>query len=331
MQIQNLKLTGNILLAPMAGITDLPYRRIMRPFGVALAYSEMVSANGLIRDGRRTLELLRSCAADRPLAVQLFGSDPQIMAKAAGMVEEYGELIDINMGCPVPKVVRSGSGSALMRTPERVEALVTAVRRATSRPLTVKIRSGWDMENRNFLEIARIAVDAGADAVTLHPRTRSQGFGGEANWDDIATLKRAISVPVIGSGDIFSADDAVTLLGVSRCDAIMIGRGGYGNPWLIAEIAARQKGEVFTPISPEEKGGVAREHLTLSIEELGEKRALREMRKHLCWYSRGLAGAAQFRMRVNSALTFAQLNEEIDTFFTTASRQEENQPHVHHG
>lgn len=319
MQIGRLKLANNIILAPMAGITDLPYRRIMKAFGAGLVFTEMVSANGLIRAGRRTRELLRSAAEERPLGIQLFGDDPAVLARAAELVRDDGELLDLNLGCPVNKVVRSGAGSALLRDPAKVGRIVAAVRRATDRTLTVKIRSGWDHGSLNFLEVARIAVSEGAEAVALHPRPRSQGFSGHADWEQIARLKEALPVPVIGSGDIFTAADALAMLERTGCNAVMIGRGGYGNPWLIRDILALQQGvETILPTAGE-RLAVALRHLDLFQETFGEAKTARDMRKHLCWYCRGLAGAAAFRTAVNHVHSAADLRHLAEEYFTAAA------------
>lgn len=318
MRIGQLPLDNNVFLAPMAGITDLPYRLLMKRFGAGLVFSEMISANGLVRDGRRTRELLRSNPAERPLGVQLFGDDPSILAQAAAEIGDAGELLDLNMGCPVPKVVRSGAGSALLRDPQRIGRIVAAVRRAWPGPLTVKIRSGWDSASLNHREVARIAVAEGADAVTLHPRTRAQGFSGRADWNQLRLLSADLMVPVIGSGDIFSADDAQRMLAETGCRALMIGRGGYGNPWLLREILSQQQGVTAAPPTPEERLTVVREHLHLQIAHYGERRALPDMRKHLCWYARGLAGAAAFRCRVNQIEHLEPLLDLIESFFSAA-------------
>jgi nifR3 family TIM-barrel protein len=319
MQIGRLKLANNIILAPMAGISDLPYRRIMKEFGAGLVFTEMVSANGLIRAGRRTRELLRSVAEERPLGIQLFGEDPAILARAAELVRDDGELLDLNFGCPVNKVVRSGAGSALLRDPSKVGRIVATVRRATDLPLTVKIRSGWDHGSINFLEVARIAVGEGAEAVALHPRPRSQGFSGHADWEQIGQLKSALPVPVIGSGDIFTAGDARDMLEKTGCDAVMIGRGGYGNPWLIRDILAIQQGVETVPPTADERLDVALRHLELFLETFGEARTARDMRKHLCWYCRGLGGAAVFRTAVNHAHSAADLRRLAEEYFTAAA------------
>jgi tRNA-dihydrouridine synthase B len=324
MLIKQLFLQNNIILAPMAGITDLPFRLIFRRFGVGLAFTEMVSANGLIRAGRTTRELLVTTPEDRPLGIQLFGDSPEVLAEAARCVDEDGDLLDLNLGCPVKKVVRSGAGSALLRNPGRVARIVAAIRRATSRPLTVKLRSGWDQQSVNFLEIARIAVAEGADAITLHPRTRSQGFSGRADWDQIARLKSAVTVPVIGSGDLFKATDAMKMLEQTGCDAVMIGRGAYGNPWLISDILALQAGR--KPAAPPvlDRLQVFRDHLDLFVDQFGPKKALLDLRKHLSWYSRGLPGAAGFRARINKIHSLIDLRLAAEEFFLSSAAPSED-------
>jgi len=300
----------------MAGITTLPYRRIMKSFGASLVFSEMISANGLIRDGRKTRLLLTTHQEEFPLGIQLFGGDPAVLAKAAGMVIDDGSLLDINMGCPVKKVVRSGAGSALLQEPQRVGQILKAVRKVYPGPLTIKIRSGWDNESLNFLEIGRIAEAEGADAITIHPRPRSQGFSGKAHWEHIGELKSALNIPVFGSGDIFTAEDGLLMLQKTGCDAIMIGRGGYGNPWLISQTLDLLAGKAITYPSPKEKFRVASQHLHLHREQFGDKKTLLEMRKHLCWYARGLAGASHFRADLQKVTQLDQALELTNLFFS---------------
>lgn len=317
MQIRTLHLENPLILAPMAGISDLPYRLIMKPAGASLVFTEMVSAVGLVRGkGRnRTFELLESRAEERPLGVQLFGNDPDYLAQGTQLVASHADLIDLNLGCPVPKVTKGGGGSALLRDPERIRRIVASMRAAWDGPLTVKIRSGWDHEQINYLEIGRIVESEGVDAITLHPRTRSQGFSGHSDWSHLRHLKKEVSIPVIGSGDIFTADDGLRMLSETGCDAIMIGRGGYGNPWLLSELTARLEGEPWRAPTAEERAQVAHSHLTLSLEIMGEKRAVGEMRKHLCWYARGLTGATSFRQAVNRAEEAGTMRTLIDRFF----------------
>jgi nifR3 family TIM-barrel protein len=235
------------------------------------------------------------------------------------MVEEDGDLLDINMGCPVKKVVRCGSGSAFLRTPETIGRIVAAVRRATTRPLTIKIRTGWDQQSINFLEIAHIAENEGADAVTLHPRSRCQGFSGLADWQQIRRLKESIRIPVIGSGDIFTAADALKMRQLTGCDGVMIGRGGYGNPWLIRDTQALLSGTAASPPPTSvERLEVAMYHLQLFTRTYGPRRALLDMRKHLCWYSRGLEGAAAYRLAVNGAQSSNELQQITSDFFQSS-------------
>lgn len=326
MKIRSLTLKNPIILAPMAGITDLPYRLIMKPAGAALVFTEMVSAVGLVRANvrNRTFELLDSRPEERPLGVQLFGSDPAYLAEGAKIVAGHADLIDLNLGCPVPKVTKGGGGSALLREPEQVRRIVAAMRAVWDGPLTIKIRSGWDTDSLNYLAIGKIAQEEGVDAITLHPRTRSQGFSGSADWSHLRRLKEALTIPVIGSGDIFTAEDGLRMLAETGCDALMIGRGGYGNPWLLSELVARLQGKAWQPPTVTERGAVAHRHLDLSLEIFGERKTLGEMRKHLCWYARGLNGAAAFRQTINRAEEIALLRALIDDFFTAETLMHEH-------
>lgn len=318
-QIGPLQLANPVILAPMAGISNLPYRRMMKSFGAALVFTEMVSANGLIREGRKTRELLLSCPEEKPLGIQLFGADPLVLAHAAGLIKKDGALLDINLGCPVKKVIRSGAGSALLQEPLLVGRILKAVRAAYSGPLTIKIRSGWDNESVNYLEIGRIAENEGIDAVSLHPRTRSQGFGGCANWEQIGELKTILQIPVFGSGDIFSAADGLRMLKQTGCDGLMIGRGGYGNPWLIRDILGQLQNSPVMATTPAEKKQVALQHIEFSRKQFGEQKTVFEMRKHLCWYVRGISGASQFRSQLQQTETLVQLLNLTETFFDEAA------------
>jgi hypothetical protein len=319
MKIGSLKLENPIISAPMAGISDLPYRLIMKRHGAALVFTEMISANGLFFNGNATRDLLKSRAEEHPLGVQLFGESPERLAEAVKQVEDSGELIDLNLGCPVRKVIRSGAGSALLRDPDKVARIVSAVRRATSLPLTIKFRSGWDHDSINFLEIARIAAEEGVDAVTLHPRTRSQMFGGQADWQQIKKLKEAISIPVIGSGDLFSAERIKTMFEQTGCDAVMIGRGGYGNPWIINQTLDLLAGRPATQPTSAERLAAARDHFELCLETFGPRKTLGQMRKHLCWYVRGMNNAAGFRMEINQTKTIDEMSDLLEGFFADAA------------
>jgi len=313
--IGSLTLKNRVFLAPMAGITNLPMRLMAREGGASLTFTEMVSVNGLTRDGRKSFDLLKSVPADRPLGMQLFGDDAQMLAEAAKLVEEYGELIDINMGCPVRKVVGTGAGSALLKEPLKVAGIIRAVRQATKLPFTVKIRTGWVCGEESFLEIGRIAQEEGCDAVTLHPRSRAQMFEGHANWSRIAELKQALDIPVIGSGDLFSAADVAAMFNETGCDAVMVARGAMGNPWIFRESLSLLAGAEPVLPTPAERLAAARSHLALFREIEGERVALMEMRKHLSWYSKGLPGAAQFRAAVNRIEVASQLVGAMEEFF----------------
>lgn len=316
LKIGNLQLDNPLILAPMAGITSLPFRRTMKAFGAALVFTEMISANGLIRDGRKTFELLETSPDEKPLGIQLFGDDPGVLTKAAGMVADRAELLDINMGCPVKKVVRSGAGSALLQSPLQIGRIIEAVRTAFSGPLTIKIRSGWDQSNLNFLEVARVARAAGVDAICLHPRTRSQGFGGEADWQHIAELKASMDIPIIGSGDLFTAVDILNMLNRTGCDAVMVARGGYGNPWIFSQAAALLQGAEATEPTPAQRWQTAHQHLQWHAAQFGEHKALLEMRKHLSWYVRGLPGASHFRSQLQGQTVWAEFIKFCADFFS---------------
>jgi len=316
MMIGRLRLKNGIFLAPMAGITDLPFRTIVRGFGCGLAFTEMVSASGLLRGQGKTARYLDTSPVDRPLGVQLFGSDPGALAEAARIVAGKGaDLIDINMGCPVKKVIKTGSGAALMRDPQRVAAIIGAVRGAVELPLTVKIRAGWNRREMNALDIGRIAQECGADAVTLHPRTADQGFGGASDWRLIASLKAQLRVPVIGSGDIRSREDAARMFRVTACDGIMVGRGCLGNPWIIGSILSHLSNGVASAPSLAEREETVRRHLALATDHYGEKIGPRDFRKHLLWYTKGLRGGAQFRETAGRISDRAAAEEALREYF----------------
>jgi nifR3 family TIM-barrel protein len=300
----------------MAGITDLPFRALAREHGAPLCFTEMVSAQGLIRDGKNTLTLLRSDPGDRPLGIQLFGEDPLALAEAARRVEGLCDLIDINMGCPVRKVVAGGAGSALLRKPALVSAIVRAVRSATKLPLTIKIRTGWSSSEASFLEISHIAESEGCDAITLHPRTRVQMFTEHADWDKLRELKQSSGLPIIGSGDVFSAGDIVEMFQQTGCDGVMIARGALGNPWIFKETADMLAGENPRTPTKAERFSTITKHLNSLHELYGVKTAVCEMRKHLSWYVKGIPGAARFRARINMIGEMEPFREAIETFFT---------------
>jgi nifR3 family TIM-barrel protein len=313
--IGSLEVSPPLILAPMAGITDLPFRALAREQGAPLCFTEMVSAQGLIRNGKNTLTLLQSGPGDRPLGIQLFGEDPVALAEAARRVEGLCDLIDINMGCPVRKVVAGGAGSALLRKPTLVSEILRAVRSATILPLTIKIRTGWSSSETSFLEISRIAESEGCDAITLHPRTRAQMFTEHADWDKLRELKQSSGVPIIGSGDIFSANDIVEMFEQTGCDGVMIARGALGNPWIFRETADILAGGNPRQPTRTERFSTVTKHLDALQELYGKQTAVCEMRKHLSWYVKGFPGAARFRARINTIVEMEPFQEAIETFF----------------
>ncbi len=313
--LQKLLASGNVVLGPMAGITEAPFRGICKRFGAGLTYTEMVSAKGLHYnpDAPISRALLTFDPAETPCGVQLFGADPTLMAEqAVRIVERYGDdvaLIDINMGCPVTKVVAKGEGSALMRTPGLAAEIVSRVAGAVDVSVTVKFRSGWDAGSVNAIEFARTMESAGAAAIAVHGRTRDQFYHGRADWDVIAAVKAAVDVPVIGSGDVFSPEDARAMLERTGVDAVMVARGAQGNPWIFAAARALiDRGEVLAPPSAFERIDMAREHAAALV-AFGGQHAFTRMRKHVAWYIREMPGATYVRERANVAGSYAELDE----------------------
>jgi nifR3 family TIM-barrel protein len=304
LKIGALEFDPPVFLAPMAGITNLPFRTIARRFGCRLAFTEMVSVNGLVRGSQKTCRYLDSNGNDQPLGVQIFGSDPELMAEGARIVTDRGaDLIDINMGCPVRKVVRAGAGAALLRDPEKAAMIIRAVRSATPLPLTVKIRAGWRPSEINAHIIAMVAENEGANALVIHPRTADQGFSGKSDWTVIQTVKKALNIPVVGNGDIRSPGDARKMMQITGCDAVMIGRAAFGNPWIFSDIWEKEKGgggDVNHPsVSLKEREQVIRDHLEMETGYSGERGAVQSFRKHLLWYTKGLRGSAPFRQKIS--------------------------------
>lgn len=304
-KIGNLVLENRVVTAPLAGVTDRAFRLILKSMGCGLVFTEMVSDLGLIYNSSKSRKIANPDGEPEPVAVQIFGSNPETMGQAAQIVENLGAaVIDINMGCPTPKIVRNGEGAALMLEPELCGRIIRSVTAAVQVPVTVKIRKGWDDAHVNYLQIAEIAVAEGVKAITLHPRTRMQFFSGQADWDAIATLKSYMPVPVIGNGDIRTAEDAARMVDKTGCDAVMIGRGALGNPFIIREtVALLEYGRIISPSSPAEKIKLAIRHLQLAIEDKGESTAVREMRKHISWYIKGMPAAARLREQINQAAT----------------------------
>lgn len=309
MKIGNLELENNVFLAPMAGVTDLPFRLLCKEMGCGLVYSEMVSAKGILYDNKNTTELLEIDPKERPVAVQLFGSDPEILGAMAKKIEPYPiDIIDVNMGCPAPKIVKNGEGSCLMKTPELVGRIVKSLVESQSKPVTIKFRKGFDDDHVNAVEIAKIAEANGASAVAVHGRTREQYYSGKADWDIIKQVKEAVNIPVIGNGDIFTPQDAKNLLEHTGCDAIMVGRGAQGNPWIFKRILHYlHTGELLPEPTAAERVEKALRHAQMLIDYKGEYIGVREMRKHMAWYMKGMPGAAELRGKLNYAENMAEL------------------------
>jgi len=304
LRIGDIVIDPPLALAPMAGVTDALFRRLFKRFGLGLTVSEFVSANSLVRMNRRSLEMIEVYAEERPTSVQLHGSDPAVMAEAAAFVEECGaDIVDINFGCPAPKITKGGDGAAILRDPDLAVAICAAVRKAVKRvPVTCKMRLGWDAENFTFIEIAKRAEAAGIDAFTLHGRYGKQFYKPSAKWEHVARLKEALRVPVIGNGDVASPDEAMGRLRETGADAIMVGRAALGNPWLIRDIAAAMRGAAApAPPTIEQRVDFAREHFEAMLERYGAKSGLLQMRKHLGWYIKGVHDASSIRERINKA------------------------------
>ena len=329
MQIGEIKLAAPLALAPMAGITDLPFRLICRRLGCGMTVSEMVSAKGLLYKNVKTTEMLRIDDGERPTAIQLFGSVPEELAEAARMVEASGaDMIDFNMGCPVPKIVNNGEGSALMKQPQLAHDILAAMVRAVKIPVTVKFRAGWDDSNRNAVEIAKAVEAAGVSAVAVHGRTRQQFYEGKADWGIIAEVKQAVKVPVFGNGDIFTVEDGLMMLAETGVDGLMIGRGADGNPWIFRELAAVLRGEE-RPAAPslQERLAQAAEHLDMLIDYKGEHISVKEMRRHISAYLKGLPHAAEFRGRFHKVDTREQFMELLAEYAACAAHYYEAEKH----
>ncbi|CAK7019103.1 tRNA dihydrouridine synthase DusB [uncultured Phascolarctobacterium sp.] len=320
MQIGNLKLTVPLLLAPMAGITDLPFRVICRELGCGMTVSEMVSAKGLLYKNIKTFDMLRIDPGERPTAIQLFGSVPHELAEAAVTVAKNGaDVIDFNMGCPVPKVVNNGEGSALMKDPQLAYEILARMVDAVKIPVTVKIRAGWDAAHLNAEEIAVQAERAGVAAVAVHGRTREQFYNGKANWEIIGRVKAAVKIPVIGNGDIFTVADGMRMLEETKCDGLMLGRGADGNPWLFSHLSAAMQGK-SAELSPslDERLDLALRHLVMLIDYKSERVAVKEMRRHIGAYLKALPKAAEYRGRFHQMDTYADFKSLLAEYRTVA-------------
>ncbi len=312
-KIGNVEINNNICLAPMAGICDSAFRRIVKEMGCGLVFAEMVSDKAIVYDNEKTKKMLKFTEEERPIAQQIFGSDTESFVEAAKIIEKImkPDIIDINMGCPVPKVaIKSQAGSALLKDPKKVFEIVKSVVNSVSCPVTVKIRSGWDQNSINAVEVAKIIEKAGAKAITIHPRTRSQGYSGLSDWDIIKQVKENVNIPVIGNGDIKTFRDANRMLQETKCDAVMIGRGLLGNPWLIQEIINNSEAN----ISVKDRIKLILKHIKYLSEDNPEKKVVLEMRKHIAWYFKGVNNTAELKKKINQATKISELATILNIF-----------------
>lgn len=331
MKIGNLDFPVPIFLAPMAGVTDTPYRILAHEMGCPLSFAEMVSVLGINFRNDKTLEMLTAVPEEGPIALQLFGCEPESVARAAEYVESLGlfAIIDFNMGCPAPKVVKNGSGSALLKDLPRAEAILKALRRATKLPVTVKMRLGWDKDRTAAQELALMAEAAGVDAIAVHGRTREEYYSGHADWEAIARVKEAVKIPVIANGDVRTCGDLKRIFEVTGADGVMIGRGAQGNPWIFFQLSHFYKtGEELPPPTLIQRGKIILRHLDMLIKFKGDYIGTREMRKHATWYTRGISGGAVMRNAFNNACTREEFAAIVDRFLlhpgSAADRTESN-------
>jgi len=317
LKIGNVELDNNILLAPMAGVTDLSYRKICKKYGnPGLVCTEMISSKGLYYNDKKTEQFLELSEEKRPIAIQIFGSDPSIMGETAKIVEQYGDIIDINMGCPAPKVVKNGDGSKLLLNLDLVGQIVQEVVKNTTKPVTVKIRKGWNDENIVAVEAAKIIEQAGASAITVHGRTREQYYSGQVDLEIIKSVKEAVKIPVIGNGDVKTTSDAIKMFEYTGVDGIMIGRGILGEPWKVKDIIQElETGNPATEKTPKEKLEIIKEHIELEMKEKGEYVGVREMRKHICWYLKNLKDSSKVRQVINQLESKDEVVQTLEEYF----------------
>jgi len=309
MKISNINFENDVFLAPMAGITDIAFRGLCKELGCGLLYTEMVSAKGLYYGSKNTEALMQISEQEKPVAIQIFGNDPKIMASACEIFNSRDDIcmVDVNMGCPVPKIVKNGEGSALMQNPKLAAQIIVEMKKTSIKPVTVKFRKGFDSNNINAVEFAKYMEDAGIDAITVHGRTREQMYEGKADWDIIRQVKENVKVPVIGNGDVFSVEDAIKIKEITGCDAIMIARGARGNPWIFREIMQGLRGQEVIYPTAVEKIDMCIRHLDLATKYYEEIKAVREMRKHTAWYVKGLNSCTEIKEKINTKTSYSEV------------------------
>ena len=316
LKIGNVELENNLILAPMAGVTDLGFRKICKEFGPGLVCTEMVSSKAIFYDDSKTKLLIKTEGEQRPISMQIFGSDEETMGFAAKYVSELADIIDINMGCPAPKVVKNGDGSKLLLDIQKAEKVIKAVVKNSNKPVTLKLRKGWDCEHIVAIEFAKMAEKAGVSAITIHGRTRSEMYSGKVDLDIIKKVKESVKIPVIGNGDIIDEESALKMFEYTDVDGIMIGRGTFGNPWIFERIRYfLETGKKLPEVTKEEKLRVIKKHLEYELQEKEEITAIREMRKHIAWYTKNMKDASSFRNEVNHTTTKEELMEKIKEYF----------------
>lgn len=320
-KIKDLELENNLILAPMAGVTDLPFRKICKEFGPGLVCTEMVSSKAIYHDDTKTKLLMNTDGEKRPISMQIFGSDEETMGYAAKYVSKIADIVDINMGCPAPKVVKNGDGSKLLLDIEKAEKVIKAVVKNSTKPVTLKIRKGWDCNNIVATEFAQMAEKAGVSAITIHGRTRTEMYSGKVDLDIIKKVKESVEIPVIGNGDIVDEESALKMFEYTGVDGIMIGRGTFGNPWIFERIKHYLEiGEKLPVVTNEEKLRVIKEQIQLELDNKPEVTAIREMRKHIAWYTKNMPNSSEFRCEINKIEDKEQLMEIVEDYFLKVNR-----------